>query len=339
MNRIFLLIFSLAYTGLSTLAQDPDPKALQETARTFTRHGDYANAIVVLNGALQKDPKSLELLKDLAFDYYLQREYTKGMSIARPLTERDDADVQCYQITAMLYKAIDDSKECEKLYKAGIKRFPQSGPMYNEYGEMLWARQDYSAIRQWEKGIELDPNYSGNYYNACKYYFFTYDRVWSLVYGEIFVNLESYSKRTVEVKDLLLEGYKKLFSATETKKTQTSKSAFALAFLEVMNKQSSAVSRGVTTESLILLRTKFILSWFDLFAARYPFRLFDYQRQLIRDGMFDAYNRWVFGAAESLPDFQTWTNSHSEEYGRFTNFQKGRIFKLPERQYYQQLSK
>ena len=73
----------------------------------------------------------------------------------------------------------------------------------------------------WEKGIEIDPNYSGNYYNAAQYYFFTQDKVWGLVYGEIFVNLESYSKRTAEMKDLLLEGYKKLFTDSATcKKTR-----------------------------------------------------------------------------------------------------------------------
>jgi tetratricopeptide (TPR) repeat protein len=334
MNRIFILFCTTAFACLSAFAQQPDTKTLQETARTYMRQGDYANSIVVLNGAIQKDPQNLELLKDLAFDYYLQQEYAKGLNIALPLTERTDADVQCYQLTGMFYKAIEESGKCEKLYKAGIKRFPQSGVLYSEYGEMLWARQDYDAIKQWEKGIEIDPNYSSNYYNASKYYFFTYDKVWSLIYGEIFVNLESYSKRTAEIKTLLLEGYKKLFTDVDIKKSQNARSPFAVTFMDVMNKQAGAVAQGITTESLIVLRTKFILSWFTQYQANYPFRLFDYQRQLLKDGMFDAYNEWIFGAAENLAGFQAWSNSHSEEYNKFSDFQKGRIFKLPEGQYY-----
>src|SRR6202012_1955967 len=129
---------------------------------------------------------------------------------------------------------IEDSKECERLYKAGIKRFPKSGVLYSEYGEMLWARQDYSAVRQWEKGIEVDPNYSSNYYHASKYYFFTFDKVWALVYGETFVNLESYSKRTAEIKELLLEGYKKLFTDADIQKGQNTKSPFVSAYLNVI---------------------------------------------------------------------------------------------------------
>ena len=64
-------------------------------------------------------------------------------------------------------------------------------------------------------------------------------------------------------------------------------------------------------------------------------RLFDYQRQLLNGGMYDAYNEWLFGTAENLPAFQAWCNTHSDEYSRFVNFQKGRVFKLPEGQYYQ----
>jgi hypothetical protein len=203
---------------------------------------------------------------------------------------------------------------------------------------MLWARQDYSAIKQWEKGIEIDPNYSSNYYNATRYYFLTYDKVWSLIYGETFLNLESYSKRTAEIKDLLLEGYKKLFSEGDLLKNQNTKSPFIGAYLGILSNLSPAVARGVTAESLTVLRTKFILAWFEKYPTGYPFRLFDYQRQLLKDGLFDAYNEWIFGAAENLPAFQSWTTTHGDDYSRFTNFQKGRIFKLPEGQYYQSTS-
>jgi Tfp pilus assembly protein PilF len=334
MNRIIPLLSLLAMLHFSSSAQETDTKTVQETARTFAQQGDYTNAVVVLTRALQKDRQNLELLKDLAFDYYLQRDYAKGLDIARPLLERDDADVQCYQIVGLFYKALDEASACEKLYKAGIKRWPKSGVLYNEYGEVLFAKQDYSAIKQWEKGIETDPDYSSNYYNAAKYYFLTYDKVWSLIYGEIFLNLESYSKRTAEIKDLLLQGYKKLFSDLNMSKDQN-KSAFTAAWLNVMSKLSPSVAGGITTESLTVLRTQFIINWFAQYPANFPFRLFDYQHQLLNAGMFDAYNEWIFGAAENLSVFQTWTNTHTEEYNKFSNFQKGRVFKLPTGQYYQ----
>lgn len=336
--RTSLFVLAGLVIAMTSLAQEQDVKTLQETARTFQRQGDYANAVLVLNRALQQKPNDLELKKDLAFTYYLQRDYVKALEAAKPLPERPDADVQCFQILGMVYKAIEERKDCEKLYKAGLKKFPNSGVLYNEYGEMLWTKEDYSAIKYWEKGIEVDPNFSGNYYNAAKHYYLTYDKVWGLIYGEIFLNLESYSKRTAEIKDLLLEGYKKLFSENNLQNRQEVKNPFVAAFLGIMAKNAPQVSTGITPESLTVLRTRFVLDWFDKEAEKFPFRLFEYQRQLLKEGMFDAYNQWIFGAAQNLPAFQNWTSTHAASYNQFTGFQKGRVFKVPAKQYYQTMA-
>ena len=202
MKKALFLLLSFSIT-IAAFSQD-DVKTMHETAKTFMRSGDFDNAIIVLNRALQKDTKSLEMQKDLVMCYYLKRDYTKALEGVEVLLERDDADVITYQIAGNVYKALEEVRDCEKMYKKAIKKFPKSGPLYSEYGELLWAAKNYSAIDQWEKGIQTDPAYSGNYYNAALYYFFTKDKVWSLVYGEIFVNMESLSERGAAMKNLLL---------------------------------------------------------------------------------------------------------------------------------------
>jgi hypothetical protein len=109
---------------------------------------------------------------------------------------------------------------------------------------------------------------------------------------------------------------------------QDTKNSFVSAFLSTALKESGTVNQGITPESLTVLRTRFILDWDNKEASKFPFRLFDYQRQLLKEGMFDAYNQWIFGAVQDLSAFQTWTNTHADEYAKFTNFQKGRVFKL-----------
>jgi tetratricopeptide (TPR) repeat protein len=335
MNRIIIIVLLFSATYFSVCAQQQDAKSLHETAKTFMRQGDYANAVVVLNHAIQQDPGNLEILKDLAFTYYLQKDYSKAIATAKPLPERADADVQSYQVLGMIYKAIEERKDCEKMYKQGIKKFPKSGVLYNEYAEVLGTKDGNEAIRLWEKGIEIDPNYAGNYFNACKYYYVKNEKTWSLIYGEIFVNLESYSKRTTEIKDLVEDGYKQLFANVDAQKKLDTKNAFVEAYLTALNNQAAAITQGITPESLSVLRTRFITEWFDKNAGQFPFRLFEYHRQLIKEGMFDAYNQWLFGAAQNMQTFQTWTTAHADEYNKFINFQKGRIFKLPAGQYYQ----
>lgn len=341
MKKLVFAIGILLSAGMAVVAQE-DSKSLQETAKNFMRQGDYPNAILVLNRALQKDGDNLELKKDLAFSYYLHRDYVRALETAKPFGERADADVPAYQVLGLIYKAIEETKECEKMYKTALKKFPNSGVLYNEYGEMLWSKSDYKeAIKQWEKGIEADPNHSGNYYNAAKYYYFTTDKVWALVYGEIFVNLESYSKRTPEIKTLLLDAYKKLFTDADLAKGQDMKNEFVRRFIENMKPQSSFIAtNGITPETLTAIRTKFLVDWIAKNNTRYPVRLFDYQQQLLKAGMFDAYNQWIFGVAGNLPAYESWTKTHQEEYNKFEYFQRNRVFKLPPTgQYYQTASK
>ena len=301
--------------------------------------GDYDNAILVLGRALQQDKNNLDLQKDLVQCYYFKRDYDKAVEGVKALIDRSDADVMTFQIAGNVYKALEDAKECEKIYKQGLKKFPRSGPLFSEYGELLWARKDYSAINLWEKGIEVDPGYGGNYYNASLYYFYTKDKVWSVIYGEIFVNMESLSERGAAMKELLLKAYKeKLFvEADLLKGEENNKSAFAKAFLECMNKQSSVMSKGVTLETLTMARTRFVLDWFANYASKFPFRLFEYQQQLLREGMFEAYNQWLFGPVENLAAYDAWTRTNSDVFNKFNTFQKGRIFKVPQGQYYQKL--
>jgi tetratricopeptide (TPR) repeat protein len=333
----FILFFSAAFLTLTSFAQPEDVKKLHETAKTFMLSGDFDNAIIVLNRALMQDKDNLEMQKDLVMSYYLKRDYQKALDGVKVLTERDDADVVTFQIAGNVYKALEEAKECEKLYKKALKKFPTSGPLLSEYGELLWAIKDFSAIEYWEKGIKVDPGYSGNYYNAALYYFYTKDKVWSLVYGEIFVNMESLGERGAAMRELLLQGYKeKLFADADVNAGQEkTKSEFAKAFIAGMNKQAPLTSKGVNTEVLTMIRTRFILDWYENNAAKYPFRLFDYQRQLLTEGMFEAYNQWLFGPTENLAAYDNWTKVHAEEYDGFNIFQRSRVFRMPTGQYYQ----
>jgi tetratricopeptide (TPR) repeat protein len=311
----------------SLLAQDA--KTLQETARNYAKEGDFSNAVLVLNKAHEQEPNNLAISKDLALVYFQKADYPKMQLLMKPLLERPDADVETYQLGGMLNKVTGDTKECERIYKKGL----------NDYGELLWSKQDYSAIKQWEHGIQADPAYTSNYYNAAKYYYFTRDKAWSLIYGELFVNMESYSRRTPEIKTLLVESYKKLFTDADMMKNQDPKNEFVVAFLTNMSKQATVAKNGITPETLTMIRTRFLLDWFEKDAARFPFKLFDYQRQLVKEGSFNAYNQWLFGSVQNVAAFENWTAAHASEYKQFTSMQSSRLFKTAANQYYQTASK
>jgi Tfp pilus assembly protein PilF len=338
MKKLLYLICFLTI-GLASFAQDPDASQLHETAKQFMRGGDWNNAVLVLNKALAKEPQNISIQKDLALTYYYQRDFAKARETVKPLVEREDADVPTYQIAGNIYKALAERKDAEKMYKKALKKYPNSGPLYAEYGELLWMmNENFTSIEQWELGIKTDPGYAGNYYFAARYYYFTTDKVWALVYGEIFVNMESYTSRTAEVKNLLLDSYKKFFVIDPKAKPTKTENDFTKAFTAVMNQNSSVVNSGITTETLTMLRTRFLLDWNKDQAAKFPFRLFDHQKQLLQEGMFEAYNQWIFEAAGDLAKYESWTKLNTEQYNEFTRFQKSKLFKVPAGQYYKSIN-
>jgi tetratricopeptide (TPR) repeat protein len=329
MKKILLSFLSVSLSFIVLAQETPT-----ETARTFMRNGDFDNAILVLNTALKQEPNNLDLKKDLVLAYTYKRDFSRALETVKPMLEGEDVDEQTYQVAGNVYRALALYKDGEKMFKKALKKYPNSGPLYSEYGEMLWDNKDYSAIEQWEKGIDISPSYAGNYYNAASYYYFAKDKVWTLIYGEIFVNMESLTERSTEVKKMLLDTYKqKLF--TDVDKKDKKQGEFEKAVASTYDKQSSLTAKGITIESLNMIRTRFILDWFANYASKFPFKLFDYQQQLIREGMFEAYDQWLFGPVDNLAAFDLWAKTNSESYGKFTTFQKGRIFKMPQGQHYQ----
>ncbi len=332
--KLVSTVFLLTAFFLQGLAQ---ADSVHQKGREYMRTGDWKNALFMFNRALQAQPGNIDLLKDIAYTYYLQKDFAKALETIKPVVDGNEADVQSFQIAGTVYRAIEDIKNGTKVYTKGLKKFPLSGVLYSEYGELLWQKKDLNAIYEWQKGIQADPNYSGNYYNAARYYYFTTDKVWSLIYGEVFVNLESYTMRTAEIKNILTEGYQKLFLSPDLLKGFNDKkqTAFEKAFLTAMNSQSRGITEALSTEKLVEIRKGFLEYWFKNYAATFPFRLFDYQKQLLESGMFTAYNEWIFSSGSNPTAYQEWVANNKEAYDQFNYFQRGRVFKLPKDQYYQ----
>ena len=245
--------------------------------------------------------------------------------------------MQSYQIIGLTYKAIADYKEADKLYKTGLKRFPKSGVLYSEYGDMLMQYDNkHAAIQQWEKGIQADANYSSNYYYAAKYYAGANNILWSIIYGEIFINIESLTGRTTEIKTLLLNNYKLvLANKSNFDILKTSGNDFEKAVAAALSAAiEPATTDNIIPEMITAFRSRFIINWNNASSVNYPFHLFDFETQLMRDGLFDAYNQWIFGTIINKDRYDNWIYTHDEEMQSFTQLQRNVLFKMPPEQYY-----
>lgn len=332
-----IAFLAFLFTGISgtLFAQNQSATQLQETARSFIKQGDYANAVLVLKKAVEQEPENIGVIKDLSLAYYYNNDNPMAIETINKIIDKDGIDDQVIQVAGLIYRRANNPKETEKMYRKALKKFPESGPLYNELGEVLLEQKNADAIKQWEKGIEVDPSYNRNYYNATKYYYYTNDKVWTLLYGEIYLNMDPLGRNAPEIKQVLLDTYIKLFTDADLEKSYTGKSPFSKAYLKEMNKQNAVALAGINAETLTMIRARFILNWFsNIENNKFKYRLFSFHQQLLRDGLFDAYNQWIFGSSQNLTSFQNWVNTNNTAYNDFLNFQKGRIFKIPVGEYY-----
>lgn len=335
MLRILIALACFLFVD-ATNAQQQSVEQLRATALSFQRNQDFSNAVMVLDRALQIEPRNLQLLKDLAYTHYLSGDLDKAAMRAYPLLDRDDADEQAYQIAARIFRSREEYPQSEKILKRGLRKFEGSGPLSAEMGEVYWElEKPAQAIKYWEEGLESDPSYSGNYYHAAKFYYAAGDKARSIVYGEIFLNLESYSPRSNEIKVLLLESYKRVFMAGDKKQYYIKESTdFEKDFLSIMERQNSLALRGINPETLYIIRSRFILDWFATTGSKYRFQLFEHLRNMMRNGLFEAYNQWIFGPPSNPNAFMVWTNTHEQEYDAFLKEQQSRVFTMPSGQHY-----
>ena len=81
---MMIKLFALAILAVTLFIQPTHAQSaeqLHQTAKSFMKQGDYANAVLVLNKSLQIAPDNMSIAKDLAMSYYFQKDNTKETKI------------------------------------------------------------------------------------------------------------------------------------------------------------------------------------------------------------------------------------------------------------------
>jgi hypothetical protein len=139
--------------------------------------------------------------------------------------------------------------------------------------------------------------------------------------------MESKSERALTIKRLLWETYRQLVTQSTASVSSIKRTPFENAVTTTFDKASPVLIQGLTTETLTMARTRFILEWFKNYGDRYPFRLFDHQ-QLLKAGLFEAYDQWLFGEIENKARYEQWKIEKVESFSKMESFLFNRVFKM-----------
>ncbi|TVR40707.1 MAG: hypothetical protein EA392_03210 [Cryomorphaceae bacterium] len=347
-----LVCFLLVAEGSIAQSQrEMHADSLARMAIALMEEGEPVRAIELLEDAKKLFNKWLYDY-EIGLAYYIMEDYARAEKILKKVQRRDGSDPLQYKMLGNTYSLMGNRDKARKTYHKGLKKFPNAGSLYLELGvvEKLDANFE-QALYYWEQGIAADPLHASNYYWAAKFFDGTQERIWALLYGEIFLNLEFNTPRVNEISALLFEVYNdvhenkgdtaqtlhltqkgftinvSLEDLKNLKKSSAEEMAklFRLPFEGVVSLSMAIGSihynddGSIDLEGIHQLRTAFIEHWMlgeDNKQETYPFVLFPFHARMMEQGLFQYYNYFLFRAGDPEA-FEAFKNDNEAGFFRF----------------------
>lgn len=332
-TTVFLLLMAIVQISFGQSTNKEKAHAKGTEAVNLMDNGEIEKSIKLLEEAKKLDPENIDYPYEIAYAQYLKKDYKAAIKILEPLTKHKDVNEIIYQLLGNSYSMDSQSKKAINTYENGIKKFPNSGKLYLERGNMEMLAKEYGkALEFYEKGIEVNPKFPSNYFWVTKIYCSSTEEVWGMIYGEIFMNLERNSKRTAEISKLLFDTYKSeiKFSSDTSFSVSFSKNAsinlndlsnpgvfklpFGLGAYEPTLMLSMLSVKEINLSTLHKIRSAFVDNYFSNGNNKvYPNILFEYQKLVKEAGHFEAYNHWILmkGDEEAFGEWLEKTKSSS----------------------------
>lgn len=350
---VFLLCL---FAGTNSVAAQDDPviqkirKAVEMMDNTL-----IDESIGLLNEVLEESPDHYTARYELGYAYNLKGDYREAIRLLEQLKKHPQADALLYQLLGNCYDDLGETKKAVKTYRAGLKRFPGAGNLYLELGTVSYNKKDYNqAFAYYETGIREDPAFPSNYYRAALMAFNSTEKIWGMLYGELFMNLERGSKRTEEMSRLLYDCYReniRIQPATGTDTVRSISISFAKENRLTFDGKKPVVSFSQLYEMLTgvafppdaaavdIASLSRMRSWFlDLYFQKkhqesYPNILYEYQQKVKDAGHSEAYSYWVLSQGDD-EGFATWYDSHREAWENFIRWYQDNPIRLDKEHFF-----
>ncbi len=339
LSLIYLVIFSC----------DTHAQSLQELAREkgklaveLTDKGEYLKSIELLEQAQELDPENYIYPYEIAYTYYVQKNYKKAIKVISKLITYRGINEDVFVLWGNSYDNLNKQKKAMEIYVQGLVKFPYSGKLYTEIGiAQLRSKKIQAALESFEKGIELNPTAPSNYYWASRVFAGSVNSGWSLIYGEIFMNLEAGSKRTTEMSEMMNEIVAKrikilndsmvdvdLFDKEEALNemmknysSDTSKRSLSFPLIyEIMVMDAFRKETTINEKSFMRMRTKMVNMYFkNQYDKKYPNALINYQKKIIDAGFWEEYNTFII-LQSNKEKFELWLEQNKTRWDEFVDW-------------------
>jgi len=333
---LFLLLLGTGLLSAQSVADKEKAMELGRAAITKMDNGEIKESLALLKQAAELDPDNLIYPYETAYAHYLGQDLQSAIKVAKKLVKKPGAGKQVFSLLGNSYDLIGNQKKAEKYYKAGIKAYPESGIFYVELGILEGRRNNWDqTAAYWEQGILTDPNYPSNYFHLANLFANTKEHIWTVLFGEIFMNLERSTARTEAMSETIYLAYRKAITLegdsarvnfarnvpmtisvdnlTDFKLPATMIYGLGMTFGTV----AVTGETEVNSTTLCTIRDNFLEFWADKdHGSTYPNVLIEYQQKIKELGYLEAYNNWLFSQGDPV-GWEFWIDAHDDEFKSF----------------------
>ena len=295
----------------------------------------------------QKYPKNYIVQYERLYTMYLLGRYDELIKKRKFMLNHKYTNAATYQIIGNAYDMAGNSKEAAKVYNQGLKKYPESGSLYLEFGTLCRKDEDYEkALIYYNKGIVADPNFASNYYRASDLLISSEKgKVWGLVYAESAILLapsdesrhEDLAKMIIFcLKNSITTNYEdSIVVSVKLTPTRgmTADKAMQNVYIEFPGIYEGALCKPLTKlavektpfvgdiPQLIELRKGLVENYFSITDDLYgnSMYLLEFQKRIIDAGHWDAYNYFLFSPCYP-EEFEKWFETHDKELEKFVNW-------------------
>ncbi|MBP5455140.1 MAG: tetratricopeptide repeat protein [Paludibacteraceae bacterium] len=309
---------SLSAMVLTTQVQASDLSEYEQKqmkqAIEYCDNGDLDKSIEIYNKLLANNPKNYLINYELAYAKSMKKEYDEAIKITKKIEKDPNAEDQLFQLQGNAYDYLGKRKYAVASYDKGLKRFPNSGILYMEKGNIRYMEKDYDeAIKLYEKAMEVQPTYPSPYFRTSALFINSTEPIWGLIYGETYLILEKGARNKALQKAMverINEAFKiegdTAFHISLTKRNDIGMHGLKLLIpfeirYETAASNSKAVQEmvvskrdSITLSDIIGIREAIANTYKEKWEEEYPNYLLDYQKQLIDGGYFEAFSMELF---------------------------------------------
>jgi len=305
---------------------------LAREAAILIEKNDFKSAEKLLKKAVKLDPENKQYAYDLCYSYYKIGNFKKAVELTEIFMTNNEFDDTRNFINDLFTQA---GVEMKYKLKPPPKKEPVTAKEFKEEALQLMTTDTEKAILYFEKAIDLEPEDQDNYYYAAKLYANTNEQMWALLYAEAYILLAPQGNYCAEMKQLMLNAYKKAIIikspgtyqlAFTQRKAEYGLENFDPKNFKVNFEQSFTTTFELCTDrldnggfrisNLYFMRKGFIEYWFRGKEYEYPCFLFDIHKKMMKENVFEGYHYWLF--KDIFPDeYNEWNKYFFKQYSQF----------------------